>query len=209
VKDDSFGRLCSITDHAWGIYAFRQFSGHIILTDAERDDLIARAYGCGETKGKALKTEYNGLPLEDVLGRLGVKLSQSKLEPEDALLCFASFTPPDTIEVFDRNMEEAQKLLPEGEDLCIRDALLAHELYHFCEETDKELFTATYRYRKKHLFFTSSQRVEAIEEIAAMSFARAFLGLDINPFLLNYYLLAAADSSRAEAFLQNVTKIGN
>jgi hypothetical protein len=125
---------------------------------------------------------------------LDITINKPLIPEEGGRVLFARFIEPDTIEIFGDVLEKVSQLgsLSEFPD-CSSEwekILTAHELFHVVElRNETEIFT-----RKHHLTifsigpFKNQARVNALSEIAAMSFARELCHLTYLPFALDVLL---------------------
>jgi len=186
--------LIQVPDKVWGIYALNRdpLCGRIDKTLAEK--LISQALDCGkELAGHYISLCKTNSP-DQIAEYLHVKVKKPQIPEEGGRILFARFTEPDIIEVFSDALEKVTRLgcfpsFPKngGE---WEDILTAHELFHVVElRHEDEIFT-----RKKHITIFSigsiqyRATVNALSEIAAMSFAREICGLAYLPFALDVML---------------------
>lgn len=213
MKEDSISELLRISDEKWGEYFFFQYHQNLKLDAGERNDLIHKAIACGEEKAKEVLQIGGKGGVIPILEQHHVEFHLDTSFEASASLCFASFTSPNAITVYNYYLQPAQKItekigevIPEFSGVNAREILLAHELYHFFEEIEPAIFSASYRYVLKHFLFHTHHRLKAIEEIAANSFSKILNQLKFNPFVMDYILLDGVNGEYAARFYQSVIK---
>lgn len=125
---------------------------------------------------------------------------------ENALnyIIFGMYKEPKTLTVFMDNIEQVQKMIKELglEDIITRpvlDTIIAHELFHYEEEIDPEIYTrATKIELWKFLFYKRKSGIRTLSEVGAMAYCKELLGLQYNPDILDYLFSVAFDYEVSE-----------
>jgi hypothetical protein len=87
----------------------------------------------------------------------------------------------------------------------IEDVLIAHEMFHFIEDNNKEIYTRAAKimlWRLGPIKYHSG--LVALGEIAAMAFAKELLQLSYYPNLFDILLLYPHDKSKAKTLYDEV-----
>lgn len=204
-------KLKTLDKYTWGKYIFNRDPIQNKVSDNEKARMIEKANECGRLEATALRDKYGSKSVQDYAEQLGIKVS--KLEDGDSkdYVLFARFNSPDIISIYMKNIRLAEELV-KAEDLSllldkagIEDVLIAHEMYHFMEDKNKEIYT---RAEKVLLWKLGPIKYQsglvALGEIAAMAFAKELLQLSYHPSLFDILLLYPHDKKKAETLYKEV-----
>jgi hypothetical protein len=92
----------------------------------------------------------------------------------------------------------------------IESMLLAHEMFHYFEEDNKEIYTKTKKielWKLGPIHYKS--QLAALSEIAAMSFARQLLHLDYNPYVFDAIMLYPHDGKKTQELVNEILTFKN
>ena len=194
--EEMMGRLASLTWEQWCLYAFSREPLRGRLPREERLALGREAAACGREAARRMEAEQGMLSPRRYAEKLGLKVERPEKANDGGYVIFAQFAPPDTIHLFYDCIRRAERLLADHKGLPVRhkdqviDILVAHELFHFIEESQKELYTQS---KKIPLWSLGpvkhSSRVSCLSEIAGMAFAGELCGLEWSPYLLDVFLV--------------------
>lgn len=193
--------LCKLPDDAFDEYVFaREPLGHRI--DAKlRKEIAQKARESGKKTAKELKLKYKDKTIEQIAKTLGAIIYKKEMPQDASRVMYAQFVQPNEITIFTHCIKTASKYVSTGEfTYCLspeylENILLAHELYHMIEETDKQLFPNVYRLRLWSIGrFHNDSPVACLSEISAMAFAKELLELDFCTYALDAMMLYGYDS---------------
>jgi hypothetical protein len=92
----------------------------------------------------------------------------------------------------------------------IFDILLAHEIFHGIEYTNKDLiYTKTEKVELWRKPFSNRSPIICLSEIAGMAFAKELLNLDFSPFLFDVFLMYGYNKEAATCLYEDILEIAN
>ncbi|WP_308654712.1 hypothetical protein [uncultured Anaerococcus sp.] len=193
MEDRKLAELISLSDETFAQYILREDLFYEKIQDKE--EIIKESLEIGQRVGEAKKDIFSDIDgLRDFYD-LEIKYKEDKSEFGYYELAYFE---DDKIIFNDENIRKIEDMaslnnLPIFEEIKIIDIILAHELYHKIEEEDKLPTDRVYITYKKMGFITKKVKLNAPSEIGAMAFAKSFLGLEVNPLIINYLLAKAYD----------------
>ena len=186
---DLIRELKLLDKYEWGSYTFNRDPIHNKVSRQEKKDMIEKANECGYHEALLLREKYGIKSPMEYAQLLGIKVSELEDEGSKDYILFARFNSPNNISVYMKNVRKAEELI-KNENLNmmlggvkIEDVLIAHEMFHFIEDNNRDIYT----------------RLVAPGEIAAMAFARELLKLSYYPNLFDILLLYPHNSKTAKA----------
>lgn len=215
IKESTI-ELLKLNDEEWGLYAFSRDPLQGKLKDEEKRELILEANQCGSEQALKLKKEFGERTVKEYADLLKIRIVREDSEGSDNYIVFAKFNYPDKATIYSGNVKKVEKLIEENEmgellgNVDIESMLLAHEMYHYFEEGDKDIYTKT---KKIELWKLGpvryKSRLAALSEIAAMSFARELLNLDYNPYLFDAIMLYPHDAKKTQDLIDEILTFKN
>ncbi|MFR7450898.1 MAG: hypothetical protein ACLUUL_02195 [Gemmiger sp.] len=211
--------LLTITDRAWGRYAFSRDILRDRIPPEQQDAWTEGAIRCGrEWAARCGVTPGPGAP-DALAARLHLKVGQSDAPMTEKRAVFAACLPDGEILLMQEPLARYREfcaqaagtdqagLFPTPEE--VRALLLAHEVFHAIEEANEStIYTRTQKLRLWKIFgFANDSTVRAIGEIAAMYFAKELTGSRFNPFLLDPLLFAGYSLSGAKTIVCDIIGI--
>ncbi|MCR4942987.1 MAG: hypothetical protein K5986_00660 [Clostridium sp.] len=188
--------LIAVSDDKWGRYAFRREPLNGRFSEKERNLLISKANICGREEAEKIKEKFNTESIYECTEKLNLNVDYPDKPVGGAHILFAQFVEPNNISLFKDSLDKAKKLIEEEslhnifEEDSIREILLAHEVFHFIEEKNDELFKKTEKIRLWKLGpLKNDSSIVALGEIAGMAFAKEFLKLEFSPYILDIFLV--------------------
>lgn len=205
--------LLTLTDDDWNRYAFNRdpLSGRI--TPDQQIKYASEAMAVGKKLANRLQVEYGYVFPEEVIQKQGLNLFFRSGQSITGQLMFAYFEEPNSITVFLDNANAADALLQEQDlqsalgNVKTSNLLIAHELYHYLEQNEPDVFTA-----QKHITlwklgpFENRSRIMCLEEIGAMAFARELTGLQCSAYIFNVLLLYPQNPQRARELYEGIMR---
>ena len=176
------------------------------------EEIIVKSIECGKEEAEKLRNKYGDLPIQDIAKNLGLKVEYRDRQDAMDFVYFGLFETPNNIIIYEGNIGEATSLLKELRidyfKVDFRDIVLAHEIFHFIEENDKDLYTNSFKIDLWSLgkLYTHRSRLLSTGEIAGMSFSKTLLNLDFDPNILDYIFLAAFDFEKANKLFESMMK---
>lgn len=202
--------LKTVSEEAWGMYAFSRDPLRDKISGEKKREMIQRSIACGREKARWAMERFGTREPAVMAGRLGLQvISRDKGQIADRLL-FALFTPPNQVEIMEEPLKRAQALADSLEGVNVetmRRLILGHEIYHFLEEEDKEIYTRQEKIELwKFLGFRNRSAVRALSEIAGMYFSLALTQFCCSPFALDVILYYGYDVQVAEGLYREIMK---
>ena len=213
MMNDEHIILLNQDDHAWYWYLFSKDPLFSQMKEEQIPSLINQAVESSAKEAYRIICDYQTNDLEKIYSLMNIKLIEDTNGSGFGILYFSMFEPDNTVRIFTEQVENVKKVISSffGEDILspglVRPLLLAHELYHVCENRNKQLFTESYR----HLLWqfgpiSHRSRVIALSEIGATAFAKTISEVTFNPSILNYALLLSSNPQSAKRLYERVIK---
>ncbi len=210
IKESTI-ELLKLNDFEWGMYAFSRDPLEGKLSVEEKRELIIQANKCGAEQAEKLKVQFGIKSVKEYAKKLKIQIIREDSDGSDNYIVFAKFNYPDKATIYSGNVKKVEKLIEENGmgkllgHVNIESMLLAHEMYHYFEESDKEIFTKTKKivlWKLGSLQYKS--KLIALSEIAAMSFARELLNLNYNPYLFDAIMLYPHDAKKTQSLIDEI-----
>ena len=205
--------LLEITDLEWGRYTFSSDPLNRRIKEAQRDEIILKANECGRQEAKKLVDKYGVQPIWQYVRIFKVNIIREDSYGSSNYIMFAKFNYPDNITVFMRNVMQVLTFIREQnlksilKNVDVESLLIAHELFHYCEAHNPDVYTKTLKIEIWRFGpFHCKSGLVAPGEIAAMAFARELLGLSYNPNIFNVLMLYPHDALKTAILLDNIKK---
>jgi hypothetical protein len=166
-------------------------------------DLIVTAITNSNNIKEAIEIEFGSVSVKKYLEELNVKLVYDENAIDEFYPLFACFKAPDIIQINRKIIENTKQLIIDFELSSIinieeiEDILIAHELFHYLVDKQKNSFFDEKHLYVKSFIFKKGYRLGELEEIAAMNFAKELLKLNYNPYLLNIIMMYTYDKEKA------------
>ncbi|RDU38160.1 hypothetical protein DRW41_00900 [Neobacillus piezotolerans] len=206
--------LTNISDQEWGHYAFSRDPLNRKVIDHVKQDLIEKAIECGKHQAVQVRQNYPNHSIKEIAAKMNTKISVKDSYGTENYIMFACYNSPDSITLFKDNIELVNKLIQEHqleqmlEEVDVEELLIAHELFHYIEEHDADIFTKNMKITLWKLGkFEYKSRLAALSEIAAMQFAKEMLTLRFNPFVFDVLMLFPLNEGKANQLFSEITMI--
>jgi len=206
-------KLKSMTVVQWGQYAFSRDPIGRKISQEQKEVYIKKANQCGKEQAFRLikKQQDQKGSVWDMAAQLGIVINKEASAGSDDYIVFAKYNYPKTITLYMKNVIDLNAFIEAHglSDLLgaikIEEILLAHELYHFCEEHFPNVYSKIEKFTLWKIGpFKYKTGVIAIREIAAMSFAQTLLGLPYSPYLFDSLLLLPHDKEKAVKLMADI-----
>ncbi len=212
IKESTI-ELLKLNDMEWGLYAFSRDPLEGKLSAEEKSEMIQEANQCGAEQAMKLIQRLGEKTVREYAEELKIQVINEDSDGSDNYIVFAKFNYPDKVTIYSGNVKKVEKLIAENdmEELLghvdIEAMLLAHEMYHFFEEGDKDIYTKTKKielWKLGPIHYKS--KLAALSEIAAMSFARELLHLNYNPYVFDAIMLYPHDAKKTNELIHDILK---
>lgn len=214
---DMFEELSKVTDSTvWGKYAYSRELVQRKISASEQLETIELAKECGLAYAEKILDQYAGWHLEDIVLDLGLVVEEKQQNIVGDRILFAQFTTPNLIEVMQEPIQSYKQVVEELDgsesmpsDLEIYRLLLAHELFHWIEEEEKErIYTRTKKIKLWGIWNYSYQTsIHALGEIAAMYFSQRINQVSYSPFVLDMLLSHSYNPKLAHQMYNQISQI--
>ena len=201
--------LLSVDDRTWAFYAYRKEPLRGRLSFEEYwEKFVPGALA----DAKCLADACAGKSLPELTEELSLKVETIPLRSGQAPYEFAVYTEPDLIRICEDNAAETQVIVDSLEDprakVRIRDMLLSHEIFHVLQGRTEGLFVNEKHIRLWKLFgYENVSRLVSLEEIAAMYFAKYYLGMEAVPYVYDVVMCMSRNPKKAKELYGIIMKL--
>ncbi|MBU3142821.1 hypothetical protein [Clostridium sp. CF012] len=208
---DLIRELKTVDKNIWGLYTFKRDPLCSKVTGKEKDDMIKKANECGRLEAIDLKEKYGTKNCRQYAQQLGLIISEIEETNANDYILFAKFNSPNKISININNIKKAEEIVEKEnlnlliDEVKIEAILIAHEMFHFIEGKNKEIYTNSTKIRLWKLGpIKYNSGLIALGEIAAMAFAKELLQISYYPNLFDILLLYPHDEKRAKMLYDEV-----
>lgn len=211
---DLIKELKTVDEKIWGLYTFKRDPICNKVTDIVKADMIKKANECGRLEAIDLKKKYGTKTCSQYAQKLGLIICEIEEKNANDYILFAKFNSPNKISININNVKKGEETVKKEnlnlliEEVKIEDILIAHEMFHFIEGKNKEIYTTN---TKIMLWKLGPIKYEsgliALGEIAAMAFTKELLQISYYPNLFDILLLYSHDEKRAKTLYDEVRDI--
>lgn len=204
-------KLMNVSELAWGMYAFSRDPLCDKVNDLQKKEMIIKAIECGKNMS-AWTVDYfqTSDPLK-IAQQLGLEIVCIEKEQIANRVLFALFTPPAKIEIMAEPIQRAAKSCETMELIplkTIQKLILGHEIFHFLEEGNPSVYTRTEKIKLwNFLGFQNYSTIQALSEIAGMSFSGYLTPFETSPFALDVILYYNYDIRKAESIYGEIMSL--
>ena len=211
---DLIEKLRTVDKNTWGLYTFKRDPLYAKVSDEEKTEMIEKANECGRQEAMSLKEKYGIKSCGEYASSLGIAISDIEEKNSDDYILFAKFNTPNQVSINVSNVKKAKETIKEGnvsfliDEVNVEDVLIAHEMFHFIEGNNKEIYTKSVKIRLWKLGpIKYDSGLVALGEIAAMAFAKELLSLTYYPNLFDILLLYPHDEEKAKKLYDEVCEM--
>ncbi|NFH69369.1 hypothetical protein FDF86_10285 [Clostridium botulinum] len=208
--------LIDISDEKWGKYGFRREPLKGKFNNEERLNLIRKSNDCGREYARKVRETYGDIDTYEIAKKLGLEVDYPDKPNGGGHIIFAQFVEPNKVTVFKDSVDKAfalineEKLLHMFSGVNIEELLLAHEIFHFIEENEKEIFTRKEKIRLWKLGpIKNDSNIVCLGEIAGMAFAKELLKVPYSPYILDVFLVYLYNKEVAYSLYNEIMTINN
>lgn len=201
--------LLSIDEKTWARYAYsREPLRGKIAFDRYYNDYFQGA----KKDGELLANQYRNRSIDQLLEDLGLQVTMLPMQEGQTIYNFAIYNEPDTIQIYKENAEESQMVVDSLKDeritVNIKNMLLAHEIFHALQNKHPELFVNEPHIHLWKLFgYDNNSRLVSLEEVAAMFFAKSYLGMKANPYVYDVIMCMSRAPERAKTLYRTIMQL--
>jgi len=201
--------LLLLDESVWDDYAFRHEPLIGKISDEQKSGFSQNARQCGTSVAEEFLCLHGEKSPAAYVEKLGITLDFIESGADE--VTFAFFTEPDRISVSRGAADKANNLLGEigmralfGD---VTDVAIAHELYHFIECTQEDLYTNQKLLQLWKLgTYGKTSKVVSVSEIGAMAFAKRLLNLSYCPFILDVLMLYVRNKRMGKSLYDSIVK---
>ncbi len=211
--EDMLRDLSEIPFEDWYKYVFSREPLNGKFHDEQRMRWMEQSIACGRTYAHKVCEEYHCQTPEELAKAFGMKVSYPTFPEKTDRVLFAEFRVPNQINIYMDALDRVRRYMQQPEiaeiltdHLKISSLLLAHELFHFVEETyKKEIFTRTEKIRLWSIGpLHNDSGVIALSEIAAMAFAQELTGIPYAPYVMDVFLVYGYSPEEASGLYEEM-----
>lgn len=209
--------LINIGDEDWGMYGFRREPLKGKFNNEERLNLIRKSNDCGREYARKIRETYGNIDVYKIAENLGLEVNYPDIPNGGGHIIFAQFVEPNKVTIFKDSVNKANALIDEQNlshifsMVNIEELLLAHEIFHFIEEENKEeIFTKTEKIRLWKLGpIKNDSNIVCLGEISGMAFAKELLKIPYSPYILDVFLVYLYNPQVAYSLYNEIMTIHN
>lgn len=210
--NNKFNKLLAQSDMSWYRHLFSKDPLFSRVNENRIDSIITDAAACGTNEALRVMQAFGTSDINEIYNALGVSIIESTDDGGCGIYYFSLYEPESVVRIYINRLQMVEETIDENVGTSslmpatVQGLLLAHELYHVCENRNPELFTESY-----HLVlfkigpFTHKSRIRILSEIGASAFAKKLCSVEYNPLILNYALLLSVSPNSAEDLYLSVT----
>lgn len=209
-------KLIMIDDEKWGYYAFRREPLKGKFNEDDKLILINKANECGKKYAQKIREQYSNMNTYDIAKEMGLEVDYPDRPNGGGHIIFAQFVEPNKVTVFKDSINKAEELITSKKlaglfsDINIEELLLAHEIFHFIEENDDDIFTRTEKIRLWKIGpIKNDSNIVCLGEIAGMAFAKELLKISYSPYILDVFLVYLYNIQASYGLYEEIMSINN
>lgn len=175
-------------------------------------EIIENSIICGIKEAEKLLDKYRGLNINEISKELGLNVVYKDRQGTFDFVYFGLYETPNDIHIYEGNINEAKILIENLKinyfNIDFNEIVLAHEIFHYLEEQDKNIYSNT---KKIDLWsvgklYTHKSKLICTGEIAGMSFSKSLLNLDFDPNIIDYIFLVAFDFEKGDKLFRSLIR---
>ena len=201
--------LLSADDRTWALYAYRRepLRGKVTF-----EEYYEKHFPDALADARSMADACSGKSIPELLDELSLKVEMIPMRQGQAVNDFAVFTEPGTIRIYEDNASESQTVVDSLDDerirVDIKDLLTAHEIFHALQLRHNELLVNRPRVKLWKLFgYENISRLVSLEEVAAMYFAKYYLGIYAVPYVYDVIMCMSRAPAKAKQLYRDIMKL--
>lgn len=203
--------LMNVREITWGMYAFSRDPLCNKISNEQKREMIVKAVECGKNAAARIVDCFETSDPLKIAEKLGLGITCVEKEQRADRVLFALFTPPDKIEIMAEPIQRAEQSHATMEFISletIKKLILGHEIFHFLEEQDSSIYTKTEKIELwRFLGFRNYSTIQALSEIAGMSFSGYLTPFGTSPFALDVILYYNYDIRKAKSIYEEIMNL--
>lgn len=217
--EEMIQNLLQVDDESWGLYAFSRDLLKDRIPADKKSEMIQKAMTCGIEYAQRMIRECGSNDVNTIAEKLKLKIISRDANLTGNRILFASYTPPNEIEIMHEPVNQAIQLISKIESILIElfnkdgimDTILGHEIFHYLEDQfEQEIYTRTEKILLwNFLGFKNLSTIRTLGEIGAMAFTKELNGLTYSPFILDVLLYYGYNSTSAGKIYRDVLGINS
>lgn len=184
--------LFNVKDQSWGMYAFSRDILRNKVDAAQKETMIRRSIRCGEDMADQAVKRFGTRDPWEMAEKLKLKVEFTDRGQIADRVLFALFTPPDRVEIMTEPIERAVEQGGLSDIITIeqiQNLILGHEIYHYLEEEEEDIYTRNEKIVLWNLLgFKNKSTIRALSEIGGMYFSKKLNEISYSPFALDILL---------------------
>lgn len=209
---DKIEHLLTLPDEVFAYYLFSQDPLKDKVSVPEKREVIEKSLREGREVSRKLKSTYGQLSVDEYISKLDIQLTYEEAHNGMEYIYFGTYQNPNKMTIYTENIEKGMQLaesekIPLVEEVNLIDVVKSHELFHYFQETDKELYINTNKITLWKMFkYKHKSKFIAQAEIASMAFAKELMDLPFSPNVLDVLLLYPHNKMMAEKVYEQITR---
>lgn len=209
---ESIKELLTIDEETYGYYQLSLDPLKNKLPVNEIKYVIGESITCGKMLASEMKKKFGNISTLELADNLSLKVTEKPKNNSLEYVYFGTYQPPSQITIYKENISQGTELvrsleLTDFQNVDFEEIILAHEIFHYFEENNSELFINQYEIKLWSLLsYTRRSKLISPSEIAAMAFAKAWLELDFSVNILDFILLYPFNKELAESIKEDMLK---
>ncbi|HKM34156.1 MAG TPA: hypothetical protein VJY54_05375 [Lachnospiraceae bacterium] len=212
----SMKNLMNLSDRDFGNYLVSTDPIEGKLTKELREEIIEKSIQCGYDEAEKIRKKtgesFGEIDIFLLAKDLGITVKVEKTQNVLDYIYFGTYEEPGIVTLYEDNIKKGEDLVSQYKiqellETNLMEIILSHEIFHFLEAKDNQLFVNTFRIKLWKLGpYTHTSGLICTGEIAGMAFARKLLNLKFCPNLLDVLLLYPHDKEQAESVYKQIMK---
>lgn len=160
------------------------------IPELQIEEVLEKSKLCGKNEAEKIKKQFSHFTVKDMIAQSGVRIQYAAFGSDENFTTIGYFETPNRIFINKDIVRGSESLKGIDQMRDYTDVILAHEFFHFIQETTSDLFVNNYKVPLwKFGPIKRSSPLNVLSEIAAASFAKSLCGLSWNPLILDWILL--------------------
>lgn len=204
--------LLNISDYGYYKFLLNQDPIRGKIEDNMIDYLIEESVNCGIEEAEKILKRFKNKDIFEIASELDIEVEYTNSQENGY---YGYFEEPKKIVIYNKSVDNALEFFRENTDISIdkiylNEIILGHELFHFIESENPNLFINTFKIDLWSIFkYKRSSNIIYLGEIAAMAFINRMLNKNTYLQLLDYIMLYNLDEKSSELLVQELLKFND
>jgi hypothetical protein len=161
----------------------------------EQEEVFLKSQKEGIEEARLLLSHLSeSFSIHKIIEEQNIDVSYRSLGKEESFTSIGYFETPNQIilnkDVFDTEISSGAIQMLNIDRSMLKELIIAHEYFHFIQESKQELFVNQYKIKLWGIgFLQKYSTVHVLSEVAAAYFVKELYGLEWNPLILDWILL--------------------